>query len=131
MLVLLIAVIFGLAIGYFATQNTTPVTIQVGYYVLQDVPLYLVIVGSLLVGLFIAWILYFARTVSSKVTIYGKEHAVRKARQTVAELEQRIYNLELENARLRKDRAALSESPVRTTTSSGAAVPSRTPEARH
>jgi len=58
MLVLLVGIIFGLAIGYFATQNTTLVTIQVAQYAFEEVPLYLVIVGSLFVGLFIAWILY-------------------------------------------------------------------------
>jgi len=113
MLVLLVAVAFGLVIGYFATQNTTPVTIQVAEYSLQEVPLYLVIVGSLLAGLFIAWILYFARTVSSRLTIYGRDQAVKKSRQTVAELEQRIHELEAENARLKTQQAFPSEFPNR------------------
>ncbi|HEV8342060.1 MAG TPA: lipopolysaccharide assembly protein LapA domain-containing protein [Candidatus Binatia bacterium] len=101
MLVLLIAVIFGLAVSYFATQNTTPVTIRVAEYALEDVPLYLVAIGSLLVGLFIAWILYFAKSVSSTVTIYGKNHAVKRAQQTAAGLEQRVHELETENERLK------------------------------
>jgi uncharacterized integral membrane protein len=57
MFVLIIAVMLGLVIGYFATQNTTPVTIHFGRYVLEEVPLYLAAVGSLLIGLFIAWTL--------------------------------------------------------------------------
>ena len=65
MLVLLVAVISGIAIAYFGMQNISPVTIRLNEYVWNDVPLYLVIVGSLFVGLFIAWILYFARSVSS------------------------------------------------------------------
>lgn len=101
MLVLIVGVIFGLVVGYFATQNTTPVTIELGQYVIKELPLYVVIVGSLLVGLFIAWILYIARTVSSRVTIYGKDTEVRKARRTVADLEQRCRELEEENGRLK------------------------------
>jgi len=100
MLVLFVAVLFGLAIGYFATQNTTPVTIRVAQYAFEDVPLYLIAVGSLLIGLFIAWILYFARTVSSTVTIYGKDHQVKRAKQTAAVLEHRVHELETENTRL-------------------------------
>lgn len=101
MLALLVAVIFGLAVGFFATQNTTPVTVQLADYALEEVPLYVVIVGSLLLGLLIAWILYIARTVSSTLTIYGKEQVVKKTRRTVADLEQRVRELEAENARLR------------------------------
>lgn len=104
MLVLLIAVISGLTIGYFATQNTTPVTIRLNDYVWEDIPLYLVMLGSLLVGLFMAWILYFARSVSSRLTIYGKDHAVKKAQDTVVDLERRVQELEVENARLKNDR---------------------------
>ncbi|MGE5820222.1 MAG: lipopolysaccharide assembly protein LapA domain-containing protein [Deltaproteobacteria bacterium] len=103
MVVLLIGVIFGIAMGYFATQNTTPVTIKIGDYAFMDIPLYLVIVGSLFVGLFVSWILYFARTVSSWVTIYGKNYAVRKARLAAADLEQRVQELEAENTHLRND----------------------------
>jgi hypothetical protein len=39
---ILLSAIFGLAIGYFALQNAAPVTIQMGEWVFQDVPLYLV-----------------------------------------------------------------------------------------
>jgi len=114
MLVLLVGIIFGLAIGYFATQNTTPVTIQVAQYAFTEVPLYLVIVGSLFVGLFIAWILYFARSISSRITVYGKDQAVRKARQTAADLELRVQELQAENAQLKTDHSYPFESPHRT-----------------
>jgi uncharacterized integral membrane protein len=101
LLLLLIAVLFGLGIGYFATQNTGPVTIQLGEYALRDVPLYVVIVGSAFLGLFAAWILYVARGVSSRVTIYGKDYAVKKAQRNASTLEQRVQELEAENAALR------------------------------
>ena len=101
MLALLVAVIFGAAIGYFATQNTLPVTIRLADYAIEEVPLYLVIVGSLLAGLLIAWILYIARSVSSSITIHGKDAEVRKARQAAADLEHRVKDLEVENARLK------------------------------
>ena len=114
MWVLLVAVIFGGAIAYFGMQNISPVTIRLKEYVWDDVPLYLVIVGSLFVGLFIAWILYFARSVSSTLTIYGKDRAMKKAKHTVADLEHRVQELEAENARLKTTLPSPSEIPHHT-----------------
>ena len=111
MVVLLVAVIFGIAIAYFGMQNISPVTIRLNEYVWNDVPLYLVIVGSLFVGLFIAGILYFARSVSSRLTIYGKDRAMKKARHTVGDLEQRVRELEAETARLKATDLLPSEIP--------------------
>jgi uncharacterized integral membrane protein len=114
MLVLVVGVIFGLAIGYFATQNTTPVTIRIAEYTLQEVPLYLLIVGSLFVGLFVSWILYFGRSVSARLTVYGKDQAVRRAKQTAADLETRVHELEVENAHLKNNHSPRFESANRT-----------------
>ncbi len=111
MLVLVVTVLFGLVIGYFATQNITPITIQFADYVVEAVPLYAVILGSVLVGLLMAYILYMARAVSSKLTIYGKDPAVNKARRTVADLEQRVDQLETENARIRMRDPSAPEYP--------------------
>ena len=111
MLVLLVAVISGAAIAYFGMQNTSPVTIRLNEYVWNDVPLYLVIVGSLFVGLFMAWILYFAKSVSSTLTIYGKDRAMKKVKHTAADLEQRVHELEAENARLKTTLPSPSEIP--------------------
>jgi uncharacterized integral membrane protein len=109
MLALLIAVIFGAGVGYFATQNTIPVTLQFGAYAIEEIPLYLVVVGSLLIGLFIAWIIYLARSVSSTITIHGKDNEVRRARHTIAQMEARVRELEVENTRLRSRYATQPE----------------------
>lgn len=114
MLVLLIAVISGIAIAYFGMQNISPVTIRLNEFVWNDVPLYLVIVGSLFVGLFIAGVLYFARSVSSTLTIYGKDRAMKKTKHTVADLEQRVHDLEAEKARLNTTLTSPSEIPHHT-----------------
>jgi uncharacterized integral membrane protein len=114
MLVLLVAVISGAAIAYFGMQNISPVTIRLNEYVWEDVPLYLVIVGSLFVGLFMAWILYFARSVSSTLTIFGKDRAMKKAKHEVADLEHRVQELEAENARLKDMLPSPSEIPHHT-----------------
>lgn len=113
--VLLLAVIFGGVVGYFATQNTAPVTIQFARYFIEGVPLYLVILGSALAGLFMAWIFHIARSLSTAVTIYGKDHAVRRANRASEDLEQRVHELEVENERLRKTQVSVPEYPDRRT----------------
>ena len=111
MLSILFSVIFGLAIGYFATQNTSPVTIQLGELSVQNVPLYFVAIGSLILGFVIAWIFYLARTVSSTFTIYGKDRLVKRM-ETDPDLERRIRQLESENARLRGNAVSGAEYPA-------------------
>ena len=111
MLALLVAVIAGAAIAYFGMQNISPVTIRLNEYVWDDVPLYLVIVGSLFIGLFMAWILSFVRSVSSTLTIFGKDRAMKKAKHTVIDLQQRVDELEAEKARLKTTLPSTSEIP--------------------
>jgi uncharacterized integral membrane protein len=100
MLSILLSAIFGLAIGYFALQNAAPVTIQMGEWIFQDVPLYLVAVGSLILGILISSIFFFARVVSANMTIHGRRHHPMTENRETAALERRIHDLELENARL-------------------------------
>jgi uncharacterized integral membrane protein len=107
-----LSVIFGLGIGYFATQNTSPVTIHMGELILENVPLYLVVLGSLLLGLFLAWTFYFARTLSTTLAIYGRDSAIKKAKQVVTDLEQRVRDLEAVNARLNVDGSSAARLPL-------------------
>jgi uncharacterized integral membrane protein len=105
MISILLMVIFGLGIGFFATQNTAPVALRMGDFVWSEVPLYVVAVGSLLLGLLIAWIFYIARTLSATLTIAGKDREVSRARRSLADQEQRIHDLEVTNAQLRAERS--------------------------
>jgi uncharacterized integral membrane protein len=114
MLVLFVAVISGIAIAYFGMQNISPVTIRLNEFVWNDVPLYLVIVGSLLAGLFMAGILYFARSVSSKLTIYRKDRAIKQTQHTVVKREQRVRELEADEARLKSTPTSPVEIPRQT-----------------
>ena len=100
MLSILLSAIFGLAIAYFALQNATPVSVQIGELVFPEVPLYLIAVGSLILGIFIASIFYFARTVSA-ITLHGRHHHPAADNKTVIALERRIHDLEIENARIK------------------------------
>ena len=78
MLNLLIIVIFGIGFAYFATQNTGLVNIQLGSFLWQ-LPLYLVALGSLLVGLFVSSILSALDSISTWSSIRGRENKIKQS----------------------------------------------------
>jgi uncharacterized integral membrane protein len=100
----LLAVIFGLGVGYFATENTVPVALRLGEFVIENVPLYLVAVGSLLAGLIIAALFFAARSLTGSVTTIGKERDTGILERDVANLEYRVRELETANNHVRLER---------------------------
>ncbi len=100
--VIIFGVIVGLGIGYFATQNTTLISLHFGSYTIPSVPLYLVVSGTLLLGLLLAWIFSLINSLSSKIALHGKENKIKEEEKTIAELTKEIHQLELENTRLKE-----------------------------
>lgn len=103
MLGLVLTAIFGLVIAFFATQNTNVVSVKFLQYSLSSIPLYFIIIGSLVVGIFLAWILSLAGSISSLLTLHGKESRLKEAKKEVADLTKQIHKLELENERLKAE----------------------------
>lgn len=106
MMSILMIALFGLAFAFFAVQNTTPVTIQFGEFMMVDVPLYIVALGSLIAGLLIAWTFYIASMASAFLVIHGKDYEKIKNKKTMANLQQKIGELEAANARPRSEFAS-------------------------
>ncbi len=100
MLRLIITILIGLAIGYFATQNTGNIVLKLDGYTAVEMPEYVAIVGATLIGLFLGWLLSLGDTLSGKVSMRGKEKELREQKDLVAELTRKVHVLELENARL-------------------------------
>lgn len=97
---LLLAVIIGTGFAILATQNTIPVAIHVGGYTWNHIPLYAVAIGSLVVGLLLAYLLSIFQWATSSLLIHGKEARAHKAEEAVARLEAKIKELEIKNAEL-------------------------------
>lgn len=100
MSILIVAVLFGLIFSSFATQNTIGVNIQFANYLIT-LPLYLIVLGSLLLGLLISWVINLIDNLSSAFTLQSKEHQIRSTQHEVEVLHDKIHQLEVENARLR------------------------------
>lgn len=103
MATLITTVLLGLIIAYFATQNTGVVSLRFLQYNIPNVPLYVVVAGSLLVGLLLSWIISIVNGIATSLTMRGKESKIKDYRKENADLTKRIHQLELENTRLRAE----------------------------
>lgn len=61
------------------------------------------IVGALLVGLFLSWIISLINGIGTDFTIIGKENKIKNYKKDMAELTKRIHQLELENTKLKAE----------------------------
>jgi cell shape-determining protein MreC len=100
MLSLILLIVFGLLMAFFATQNTHLGSITLANYGFTSIPMYLIVVISMLFGVLVSWILSLVSTVSSSLTIHGKESEIKNANKTITELNKKVHALELENAKL-------------------------------
>ncbi len=98
MIILLITIILGLVFAYFATLNTKWVEIKFDSYIFP-LPLYIVILGSMLLGIVIATIIHFIDSFSNYLAFRRKENLLKELKKTVAELIERVHMLEIREER--------------------------------
>jgi uncharacterized integral membrane protein len=103
MATLIITILFGLVLAYFATQNTDPISLKFLQYTIPNIPTYVVVVGSLLVGLFLSWIISLVNDISNGFAMQGKEKVIKDYRKESADLTKKVHQLELENTRLKAE----------------------------
>ena len=101
MLSLLILVVFGLGVGLFAAQNTGIVHIALGNYFVGGVPLYVIVIGSMLLGIFVSWLLSLVTSISSSLRFHGKVAELKEAYRTIESLNKENNALLRENAHLK------------------------------
>ena len=103
MLTLIVLLVLGLVLGIFAIQNNSSVTLHYGGYVMSGIPLYMVVIGSMLIGVAISWILSLFGMASTAMQLSGKNRTIRQYSDRTNALEEKMHNLEIENERLKGD----------------------------
>ncbi|OGM15685.1 hypothetical protein A2V56_02095 [Candidatus Woesebacteria bacterium RBG_19FT_COMBO_42_9] len=103
MLTLVVTVLFGLGFALFATQNTGHTAINVGPYALAEVPVYLVILASVILTLLVTGFIYLLKSLSTSMTISEKEDELKKTKDELAEITKQAHKLELENTKLKAE----------------------------
>ena len=97
MLTLIVFLIIGSAFVYISKFNFAPVTLNFGMYVFSGIPLFYVIIGSVLTGLVLSYIISLVHGISNSLTLQGKNKEIKKDKSEILELTKRIHQLELEN----------------------------------
>lgn len=103
MLAVIVTIIFAIAVAFFATLNTSSVVINIPSYSMS-VPLYFVVLSSILLGFIFAWILHLMDAFNSFFTMRGKNRAIKKEKKTNTELTNKIRDLEIEKNRLETEK---------------------------
>lgn len=96
---LILIVLLGIGFAFLATQNTGLGTVNVLGYA-WALPMYMIVFGALLIGFFISWIVSSISTLGAWSSLHGKDRKIHESQATVAQLQSRIRELELENAKL-------------------------------
>lgn len=103
MLVLILSLIVGSLLVYISRFNFQPVSVNLGFYALLNIPLFYVIVGSLLIGLVLSYIAYLINSISNSLALRGKNSEIKKNKEEVLELTKQVHQLEIKNERLGKE----------------------------
>lgn len=101
MFALIVLFIFGIGVAFFATQNTQAISLTFANYSLNSIPLYIIVLVSLLLGFAVSWIISLVDVISSAFKIHGKEGTIKNANKQIAELTKKVHQLELENEKLK------------------------------
>ena len=103
MLIIILSLVVGSMLVYISKFNFQPISVNLGFYVLRGIPLFYVIVGSLLIGLVLSYLAYLVNAISNSFVLRGKDSEIKKNKEEVLELTKRVHQLEIKNEKLGKD----------------------------
>src|SRR3972149_11368006 len=110
MLTFILFLILGSVMVYLAQNNLTPVTLRLGSYIFSGIPLFYIIIGSLLTGLGLAYLSYLVSSIFTGFTIRGKDNKIKQGKSENIDLTKQIHQLELENERLKNNSTVVEPS---------------------
>ena len=102
MIDLIVVLVFSLVVGYFATQNTVSVALKMGPSTLPSVPVFVIVLLSMLFGLLLAGVIHLTHRVSSTLALRRKEKTIKDEEKQIEELQKEIRELKEHNKELRE-----------------------------
>jgi uncharacterized membrane protein len=111
MLKLILLLVIGSSMVYLSHNNLSQVTLHLGTYELPGVPLFYVIIGSILLGLGFSYLIYLINSVFTGFALRGKDSKIKKGKNEIDDLKRQIQKLEVENEKLKND-AELQKRPT-------------------
>jgi uncharacterized membrane protein (DUF106 family) len=103
MAILFILIVFGLGMAYFATQNTGLIHITIASFYSGGIPVYVIVIGSILLGIFISWLISLMNSLTASFKMRKIHAEIRDAHRTIDELTKKNSELLKENASLKSE----------------------------
>lgn len=103
MLILILSLIIGSLLVYISKYNFQPVSVNLGFTVFSGIPLFYVIVSSLVIGLVLSYLASLIQSISTSFILHGKNVEIKRNKDEVLELTKRVHQLEIKNEKLGKD----------------------------
>lgn len=103
MIGLIIGATTALLIFFFALQNSQTVNVQFLNYELNDVPLYLVAILSLLAGIILSFVISIPGSISTAVDMFSKDRKIKRTEKSLEKVTNKVKGLETENTKLKNN----------------------------
>lgn len=98
---IIVLLIAGSALTYISKFNMQVVDVNLGIYLFRSIPLFYVIVGSLLVGLILSYVMQLLTNVLTYLEIRGKSQQIKSSQIKIMDLTKTVHKLELANEKLK------------------------------
>lgn len=97
MFIVILLLIISSFLVYISKYNFGPVSVNLGFYTISNIPLFFVIVSSFTMGIILTYIVHLINRISTSFTIRGKNNEIKKNKDEVLELTKQVHQLELDN----------------------------------
>jgi lipopolysaccharide assembly protein A len=101
MLLIIFLLAGGASLAYLSKYNMMSVSVNLGFQTFNDIPLFYVIVASLLLGMIVSYVYFSFHNIAAFFKLRGKKNEIKQGKESVLELTKRIHQLELENEKLK------------------------------
>lgn len=103
MLNIIFLLLAGSALTYISKYNLDLVSVNVGFYKVSDIPLFYVMVGSMLIGLVFSYVLQLIRNITIYFEIRSKSKEIQTAKEEILDLTKTVHQLEIANEKLKHE----------------------------
>ena len=100
MIGLILTIIIGFGIAYFSRYVSSGLTITIGENVYSNIPLFIITVGTYILGILLAWIIEVPQSIATAFHIKGLGRTIKSGNNTITQLQEKIKKLETENIKL-------------------------------
>ena len=102
-MIIIFLLLAGTALTYISRYNLELVTVNMGIYTIANIPLFYVIVGSILIGLILSYVLQLIRNITTYWEIRAKSKEIETGKQEILDLTKTVHQLEIANEKLKHE----------------------------